>query len=306
MIPPTARWSRCLSATAVCALLLPTTACMISVDAGDFTVREEKQFDVTGTPDLTLITFDGSLEIRSWDRPTVQVEIEKRASDKAAADAMEVRAEQSGNVIRLEVKKPTTATGSRFGMTSRSARIIATVPKTCNVVARTGDGAISVERLDGKIDLDTGDGSVHAYSIEGSLRVHTGDGSMKIEHVNGTLDLDSGDGSASVSGKLAGLKLHTGDGTVVVRAEDGSAMTEDWEIRTGVGGIRLELPDAFGASLDASTGDGRVRLEGIDIERPTSDGDSETARRSLRQQLGSGGKQLRVRSGSGSITIRRL
>ena len=137
MIPPTARWSRFLSAAAVCALLLPTTACMISVDGGDFTVREEKRFDVTGTPDLTLITFDGSMEIRSWDRPTVLVEIEKRANDKAAADAMEVRAEQSGNVIRLEVKKPATATGSRFGMTSRSARIIATVPKSCNLVART-------------------------------------------------------------------------------------------------------------------------------------------------------------------------
>ena len=73
-------------------------------------------------------------------------------------------------------------------------------------------------------------------------------------------------------------------------------MTEDWEIRTGDGGMRLELPDAFGASLDASTGDGRVRLEGIETERPTSDGESEAARRSLKQQLGSGGRQLRVRS----------
>ncbi|RPJ69003.1 MAG: hypothetical protein EHM24_19865 [Acidobacteria bacterium] len=304
MIPPTPRWTRFVAAVGASALLLPSTACMISVDAGDFTVREEKQFSVTGTPELTLITFDGSMEIRSWDRPTVLVEIEKRANDKATADSMEVRAEQSGNVIRLEVKKPATTASSRFGMTARSARIVATVPKTCNLVARTGDGAISVERLDGKIDLDTGDGSVRAYSVAGWLRAHTGDGSMKLEHVDGTVDLDSGDGSASVSGKLAGLKLHTGDGTVVVRAEDGSAMTEDWEIRTGDGGVRLELPDAFDASLDASTGDGRVRLEGLEPAPAPSDGES--ARRSLRQQLGSGGKQLRVRSGSGSITIRRL
>jgi len=300
----TPRWRRLLSAAALTVLLLPTTACMISVDAGEFTVREEKRFDVTGTPELTLVTFDGSMEIRSWDRSTVQVEIEKRANDKASAEAMEVRAEQSGNVIRLEVKKPATTTSSRFGMNSRSARIIATVPKSCNLVARTGDGAISIERVQGTIDLDTGDGSIQAYGLEGSLRAHTGDGSLKIEHVDGTLDLDSGDGSASISGKLAGLKLHTGDGSVVVRAEDGSAMTDDWEIRTGDGGVRLELPDAFGANLDASTGDGRVRVEGLE-PAPADDGD-ESARRSLKQQLGSGGRLLRVRSGSGSITIRRL
>lgn len=305
MIRPTPGFARTISAVALAALLLPSTACMISVDSGDFNVREEKTFEVTGTPDLTLITFDGSMEVRSWDRSTVLVEIEKRASDKAAADAIEVRAEQSGNVIRLEVKKPAAASGSHFGMTGPSARIVATVPKSCNLVARTGDGSISIERLDGKVDLDTGDGSVRAYSVQGSLRVHTGDGSIKAEHVDGTLDLDSGDGSASVSGKLAGLKLHTGDGTVVVRAEDGSEMTEDWEIRTGDGGVRLELPDAFNASVDANTGDGRVRLEGFEASAPPDSGD-EAARRSLRQQLGNGGKQLRVRSGNGSITIRRL
>jgi hypothetical protein len=216
---------------------------------------------------------------------------------------MEVRVEQSGNVIRLEVKQPATA-ASRFGMTSRSARIVATVPRSCNLVARTGDGGISVERLEGKVDLDTGDGSIHAYDVTGTLRAHTGDGTLKFEHVDGSLDLDSGDGGASVSGKLSGLRLHTGDGTVVVRAEDGSAMAEDWEIRTGDGGVRLEIPDGFGASLDASTGDGRVRLEGL--EQPTSEGGDESAHRSLRQQLGGGGKLLRVRSGSGSITIRRL
>ena len=35
----------------------------------------------TGTPDLHLTTFDGAIEIRSWDRPDVLVEIEKRGAD---------------------------------------------------------------------------------------------------------------------------------------------------------------------------------------------------------------------------------
>ena len=300
--PSPARFLASLAASV--ALLLSVSACMVSVDAGEFTVREEKQFDVTGTPEVTLITFDGSVEIRSWDQPRVQIEVEKRATDKAMADAMEVRAEQSGNVIRLEVKKPAVSQ-SRFGLNAaRSARIVATLPRASQVTARSGDGSISIERIDGRIDLDTGDGSIRAYSINGTLRAHTGDGSMKLEHVDGSVDLDSGDGSASVSGKLSSVKLRTGDGTVVVRVEDGSAMTDDWEIRTGDGGVRLEIPEAFGATLDAGTGDGVVRLRGLG-EAPARDED-ESSRRQMKHQLGNGGKLLRLRSGSGSITIQRL
>jgi hypothetical protein len=44
--------------------------------------REEKRFPVSGRPDLSLSTFDGSVEIRAWDRPEILVVIEKRAETK--------------------------------------------------------------------------------------------------------------------------------------------------------------------------------------------------------------------------------
>jgi hypothetical protein len=285
------------------AATLLTAACEITVDSGPYSVQEEKRFAVTGTPDLSLTTFDGSVEIRSWDRAEVLIEVEKRAADKTMAEAITVTAEQSGNTISLQVKKPDGLQPAFGFKVSPTARIVASVPRRCNIVARSGDGAISIERVEGKVELHTGDGSVKGRDVTGTLRVTTGDGSLRFEDVTGSLDLESGDGGARVSGKLQGLTLKTGDGSVEVRAEDGSAMTADWEVRTGDGGLRIELPANFDANLDASTGDGSVRVRGFGEPAKAGDGDSAGE---MTRPLGAGGKRLRLRSDSGTITVRTL
>ena len=259
---------------------------------------------MTGTPDLSLATFDGSVEVRSWDRPEVLVEIQKRASDKTQAEAIRVSAEQSGNTITLEVRKPDGPQASFGFRVSPSARIVASVPARCNLIVRSEDGSIRIERVEGKIDLRSGDGSLTGIDLTGTVRAHTGDGSMRFDNVSGALDLDSGDGGARVSGRLQTVKLRTGDGSVEVRAAEGSAMTDDWEIRTGDGGLRLELPPSFGAVLDAETGDGSVRVRGFG--EPASAGRDGASRGEMKRQLGSGGKLLRLRSNSGSIVVKTL
>jgi DUF4097 and DUF4098 domain-containing protein YvlB len=279
------------------------TACEITVDAGPYSVQEEKRFVVTGTPELSLTTFDGSVEIRSWDKAEVLVEIEKRAADKTMAEAIRVTAEQSGNTIVLHVRKPDGLQPAFGFKVSPNARIVASVPRRCNIVARSGDGSVSIERIEGKIELHTEDGSVKGRHVTGTLRVTTGDGSLRFEDVNGSIDLESGDGGARVSGRLQALTLKTGDGSIEVRAEDGSAMAADWEVRTGDGGLRIELPADFNANLDASTGDGSVRVRGFG--EPAKAGDGDTAGEMTRP-LGAGGKRLRLRSDSGTITIKTL
>lgn len=283
---------------------LISAACVVSVDAGRYSGREEKQWKVSGTPDVTLITFDGSVEVRSWDKAEVRVEIEKQAPDKAAAEKIHVAAEQSGNSITVEARKPP-AVESLFGLkVSPSAKIIATVPRHCNLIVRSGDGAISVERIEGRLELNTGDGGMIGQELSGTLRAHTGDGSIRFQDIQGAVDIDTGDGGGELSGKFTSVRLRTGDGTLTVRAEDGSAMTDDWEIRTGDGGVRLELPEGFAANLDATTADGRVSLEGFGEPAPAA-GQDEDSHHSLKRALGGGGKLLRLRTGSGGISVRK-
>jgi DUF4097 and DUF4098 domain-containing protein YvlB len=279
------------------------SACVVSVDSQGQIAREEKRYTVTGTPELRLTTFDGSIEIQAWDKPDVAIDVEKRGATKEAVDNLEIKTSQDGNLIELEVKRPRAESFSGIGFhQSASARLIVSVPKDVNVIARSGDGSIQIERVRGRLELRTGDGSIRASEVSGDLILDTGDGSITVEGARGSLQLDTGDGGVNVSGRLTSVKLHTGDGSIVYRAEPGTEMSDNWEITTGDGGVTLYLPPGFNAELDAHTGDGAIRND-LSISSEV-ESDREHSRRTLRGRLGSGGKQIRVRTGDGTIRLR--
>lgn len=279
------------------------SACVVSVDSQGQIVREEKRFVVKGTPELRLTTFDGAIEIQAWDRHEVAIDVEKRGATREAVDALEVKSSQEGDRIELEVKRPRTENFSGFGFhQSASARLIVSVPREVNVIARSGDGSIKIERVNGRFELRTGDGSIRASDVGGELILDTGDGSVAVENARGRLEVDTGDGGVSVTGRLTSVKLHTGDGSIVYRAEPGSEMSDNWEITTGDGGVTLYLPPNFGAEIDAQTGDGAIRSD-LDISS-TIEGERGEQRRSLKGRLGTGGREIRVRTGDGTIRLK--
>jgi hypothetical protein len=276
---------------------LAFAACDVNIDASSQTARDKRQFTVTGTPDVRLVTFDGAIEVRAWDRPEVYVEIEKRGRSQQVIDSIEVKAEQDGNKVTVEARRagPTERSVHIGFHVSPSARLIASVPRQANLVIETADGSVVIERVTGRMDVRTGDGSITGESLNGQLRLHTGDGSVKLTDVEGRLDADTGDGGMTIDGKLAGLRAVTGDGSITVRLDGGSVMAEDWEVRTGDGGISIELPDAFDANLEAHTGDGFVRLLAASNE--------DRERRDLQATIGNGGRVLKLRTGDGSIRV---
>ena len=303
-------------ACGVLASSLSATACMVSVDSQALIERDEKRFTVQGTPAISVTTFDGSIEIRSWDRAEVLVEIEKRGGTKEAVDALVIDAKQDGNRVTVDVKRPKAESLSGFGIHhSASAKLVVSVPSTTDVVARSGDGSIRIERVTGRLDLGTSDGSIRASDVTGELTFHTSDGSVHVDNAGGALDVDTADGSVEVSGNLGAVKLHTGDGSIVYRASGATSMTDDWSFTTGDGTVTLYLPQGFSAEVDARTSDGGIRNDlQVGPVRAEADGSpaaggpgqdrEESSRRALHAQLGSGGKVLKIRTGDGSIRLR--
>jgi DUF4097 and DUF4098 domain-containing protein YvlB len=293
-----------LAAVAAATILAgPGCVDIVGSDLGKYVEREEKRFSVSGQPDVDLSTFDGSIEVRPWDKSDVLVVIEKRGRDKADVATIDVHAEQAGNRVTVEIRQPKTERRFNIGWNnSRSAKLIVSVPASSNVAAKSGDGSIDIERISGRLDLRSGDGSIHARDITGDLKVHTGDGSIKLEGLNGALDADTGDGGIAASGKLTSLRARSGDGSVTIHAAPGSSASADWDIVTGDGSVVVELPDGFGAELDAHTGDGSVRLQDVTLSNVSGRLDRNT----VRGTLGSGGRTLRLRTGDGSITLRRF
>lgn len=269
----------------VLAAVLATSGCVDLVGAridNRYIEREEKRFPATAKPEVTLITFDGSIEIKPWEKAEVEVIIEKRGADKAATSEIEVIANQEGNRITVEAKNPRRRGGIHFG-NSPSAKLIVSVPASSDIVARSGDGSIDIEHIAGKVELRSGDGSIHARDLSGDVSVNTGDGSI------------------SLDGKFSGLQARSGDGSVRIHAAPGSGTAGDWSITTGDGSITLEVPEGFNGEVDAHTGDGRVHVEDVTLSNVTG----EIRRNSVRGRLGSGGRLLRLRTGDGSITLRR-
>lgn len=276
-------------------------ACTVTLDSQSQIVRDEKRFTVTAVPTVNLTTFDGTIQIQSWDKTEVLVEIEKRGPTREAVDALVVKSSQDGDTIDLEVVKPQHAFGFGVRVTG-SARFNVWLPRESHVKARSGDGSILVEHVKGKIDVHTGDGGIRLNDVSGDLTLNTGDGSVTAEDVQGRLAVDTGDGALTLSGNLSALRVHTGDGSIIYRAQPGTSMAEDWDITTGDGAILLYLPRDFSAELDAHTGDGGVRND-LDVATGTN---GEINRRTVRGRIGDGGRQLRIRTGDGAITLKKL
>ena len=289
-------------------------ACEVNLHTEGLTSRDVRTFKVTGAPDLVLETFDGAIEVHSWDRNEVEVEVEKRAMEQPLIDQMKVDVEQQGDRIVVRVTGPARADfrGVTIGMhISPTARVRVAVPRATNLEAKSGDGSIRVEALDGKLVLNTVDGSVTGVRVSGDIRIRTGDGSIRLDDVAGRLDLETDDGSIGIDARPTALHAKTGDGTIRITIDPDSAMAADWDVTTGDGSVILTLPSAFNAELDAETSDGAVRSEHPLLRELAGEGrrsgeDSDERRerrRSLRTKMGEGGKIFKVRTGDGNIRI---
>jgi DUF4097 and DUF4098 domain-containing protein YvlB len=286
--------------------VLAAAACEINLDTEGLSVRETRTFEVTGRPEIVLDTFDGAIEIRSWDRRQVEVEIEKRAMEQRLIDEMKVDFEQQGDRIVLRVTGPPRAEfrGVTVGVhISPQARLRVVLPRESNVEARSGDGSIAVEDVAGRVHVTTEDGSVRASRVAGELRVRSGDGSIRMEKVEGVIDLETNDGSIGLEAKPSVLRARTGDGSIRLQVAPQTTMTEDWEVRTGDGTVIVTLPSEFSAELDVESADGTVRTSHPGLKTEPDSAAREERRRALRTTLGHGGRTLRVRTGDGTIRI---
>jgi Putative adhesin len=288
--------------------------CEVNLNTEGLSAREVKTFKVTGQPEVVLDTFDGAIELHSWDKNEIEVEVEKRAMEQVLLDEIKIDAQQQGDKIIVKVTGPNR--GDHRGITigmhiSPTARLRVAVPRTANINATSGDGSIRAEAIEGRIVLHTTDGSVSGTRLGGDIQVRSGDGSIRIDNTTGKLDLETDDGSIGVDAKASVLRLRSGDGSIRATLEPDTVMTDNWDITTSDGTVTVTLPGLFSAELDAETSDGSVRTnhpllgdDRRDERREGEDGDERRERRrTLRARIGDGGKILKIRSGDGTISI---
>jgi hypothetical protein len=293
--------------TGVALMALALTGCTVNVNTEGATASETHTFKVGAAPKVTLDTFDGSIEVHSWDRPEVEVIVEKQAQDDSLLQQIVVEQSQEGDAVTLRVRGP--AGGGHDGIQigviySPGAKLRVALPKSVTLDIRSGDGSITVEDVSGTVTMRSSDGSIVGLRVAGDVRATTDDGSIRLREAVGKVDVETQDGSVVVNGTFTALRAKTGDGSVRVAAEKGSAVESDWLIDTEDGSVEVRLPDGLSAVVDAATSDGSIRSSypGLTVpETPDGEGARRDEGRQLKATLGQGGHTLRVRTGDGTI-----
>jgi DUF4097 and DUF4098 domain-containing protein YvlB len=237
-----------------------------------------KTYNVTGKPDLRIDTSDANIRVTTWDQNTVEAKV-ITSHYKIGEGGIRVEEHQTGDSVEIDVHYPHHNFNVEWGQ--HKVDIILQMPREGRVNLRTGDGKIDIAGLKGEMDLHSGDGSENLEGVDGKLHASTGDG-----HIN-------------AQGRFDELELKTGDGHVEVRAAAGSTLAAGWRLETGDGNVSLEIPGELSADVSLHTSDGH-----IDLDMPiTTEG--KIRQNEVHGKLNGGGSSLTIRTGDGSIHLKK-
>jgi hypothetical protein len=235
----------------------------------------KKDFKTGTSPQLRVTVDDASVEVRTGAGDAISARVTTQGY-KIGPGEVTVTERQNGDEVTLTVKVPHYRIN--FGV-NRNVKVEITAPPNTNTSISSGDGSLAASGLHGPTELRTGDGSIVVNGHDGALRAHTGDGSVR------------------ASGRFDRLEVETSDGSIHVDAQQGSRVAGDWRLRTGDGSVHFSLPADLSASLDVSTGDGRIQYSGLNLSSSSKN------EHSLRGTLNNGGPRLEIHTGDGSVSL---
>ena len=237
-----------------------------------------KIYNISGKPDLRIETSDANIRVTTWDQNTIEAKV-ITSRYKIGEGGIRVEEHQTGDSVEIEVRYPHHNFNVEWGQ--HKVDIVIQMPREGRVNLRTGDGKIDIAGLKGDMDL------------------HSGDGSENLEGVGGKLHASTGDGHITAHGRFDELELKTGDGHVEVRATAGSTLAAGWRLETGDGNVSLEIPSDLSADVSLHTSDGH-----IDLDMPIVT-EGKIRQNEVHGKLNGGGSPLTIRTGDGSIHLRK-
>jgi len=241
----------------------------------------ERTLTTTGPVDLEVHTGSGDIQIRPGPTNSVHVVARIRAGSNSMSGTPEQRIaqiqahppiEQTGNAIRIGVTN-----GINNDPLYRNVRITyeVTVPAQTRVQANSGSGNIGIALTAEAVDARTGSGDINVLGNSGSFEAHTGSGDVRVGRVAGPMKASTGSGSIQAAQTAAeAVEMRTGSGDVTLGMAEDAAFTVD--VHTGSGSIRTVHPIVMNGRQ------GRNQLEGT---------------------VRGGGPTVRIRTGSGSVSI---
>jgi len=204
------------------------------------------------------------LEQRFEVEPDVRVDIELPSGkiELEGIDANEVRVHASGELEidgsksgrRLSIRSP--SGGWRPWAGGGSVDLKVELPRRSRITARTGNGEIEAEGVEGELSLHSANGKIEVEGAPREAFLETMNAGIKFEGDRSEVVARTLNGEIELSGVTGNVEAHTMSGEIEVEGE----AIERAELRTMSGEIELDASLAEGARVAAKTYSGQVRL----------------------------------------------
>ncbi len=286
-------------------------------DLGQFDrYREDFHFSQAFQPNgrLEVENFNGSVDVASWDRNSVDVSGTKYAPSKDQMDRIKVDFHVDGGVVYVKVNRVDSMNwgggyGAKFLIRVPKATTLSRVKTTNGGVTvedidgggtvQSTNGRISLARVSGAYDLQTSNGGIELDSCQGAYRAHTTNGAIRGQISAGSLNASTTNGTVDVTLRKTKpgdpLRAETTNGSVKLAL--GELNDNEVTASSTNGSITLRLPDSPNARLDA-----RNSVSGITNEVVPFSVEEQSKHR-LVGKFGTGGPLIELHTSTGSIHI---
>jgi hypothetical protein len=264
---------------------------------------------------LSLDTFNGTVELSTWDQGTVDVSGTKYGPSQSAADALQIDTVNTPGSVAIRVVRPSDfrgGRGARFRVKVPRKTVLDQISTTNGAIQvlggtgparlRTSNGAIRVEAVAGDVDVRTSNGSVEVTDVTGEVVAHTSNGHIRVDNVRGGLQAGTSNGgiTASVAPNqdVRPIRLDSSNGNIDLTLP--ANFTNGVRASTSNSGITLHMPGPVNARVAARTSnasvssDFEVRVEG-ELNKNHMDG-----------VMGNGGPLLDLSTSNGAIRFLRM
>lgn len=262
---------------AVVATLTMSMGCSIPRHRSERTVRE--QLETSPLNKIDVSTFNGPITIQSHALPTVDMEVTYAAYGETPEDAAAACAQLDTDIsaengqLKLVATKPS-------GQWSASVSYRLMVPSNCEVILKSSNGKVSIDGIQGNINVETSNGTIAIKNVASRIVARTSNGTITASGFVGPIDLKTSNGRVEIDGQVVGMSNR---------------------IRTSNGRVTVKLPSGAASEIDVSTSNGKIQC---DLPMHTI---MSQKKRSLHALVGPDGStpesKLSVSSSNGSITV---
>lgn len=187
-----------------------------------------------------------------------------------------------------------------------NSEVTVNVPRDLDLVRIDTDGEIVMAGISGRLEAQSGSGTVHLDDIGGAITVETGGGTIDVGNVGSDLTVRTGGGNIHIGSAKGKVMAESGAGSVVlISGSDGASL------ETGAGSIHVEKCTG---EVKAETRGGTIDLGeiggGATIENGGGALKVSSATGPVRAETGSGNIELwgvpsaNVETGAGAITAK--